>query len=665
MAKKRRRRESTSKTYHLWAFAIIAILTAVAFAPGLNNGFVYDDVGNFTQNPHYRGLGWANIKWAFTTFYTGPYQPLSWLSLGLDYTIWGMDPFGYHVGNLIFHVANGIVFYLLIHLILTRFGPEERATDIRLACLIGALLFAIHPLRVESVTWATERRDVLSGLFYILCIYAYFQAHAAQADKRMRWFGIAVATFVLSLLSKAWGITLPVVLLILDVYPLRRIDLASWKEKSGVLLEKIPFFAISAIFAVLAIVGQKKYAMGLVSDHSMVDRIMQSFYGLGFYTGKTAVPYPLSPLYQLPLDFNPFQPAYLIPAILVVGATIAMFAKYRRVPALLTGWLIFAVIVSPVLGIVQSGYQIAADRYTYLACLPFPILLSVLLCRLRTPKHWAFGLSAAVVLGFTCLTMAQTKIWKDHGVMWNHVLKVEPWNYQALNGRAAHLDAQGQYDEALADFNRAIELNPVFVTPYTNRAGLFIRRYQEHAAKGDAATAQTQYDRAMADVNAAIELNDRALKAFHYRGFLFQGKSDFAKAEADYSQVISLQPSHQEALHNRGTVRRDLGKLDGAISDLTASLHYNPGNALAHHNRGLVWKMKKQDAQARADFERVLTLRSATPVLKVAAWDEIGKQQMAAGQWAEAAKSFESALALNPGQKKVTERLQLVRQKLK
>ena len=168
----------------------------------------------------------------------------------------------------------------------------------------------------------------------------------------------------------------------------------------------------------------------------------------------------------------------------------------------------------------------------------------------------------------------------------------------------------------------------------------------------------------MADVNKAIALNDRAVKAFHYRGFLHQGQSRNEESEQDYSRAIQLQPTHHEALHNRGTVRRELGKYDGAISDLSESLRIRPGNALAHHNRAIAWKRKGQTAQARADWDKVLTLRSAGGELRVAAFDEIGQQQMAAGEWAQAAKSFENALALNPGFKIVAKRLQQARQRL-
>ena len=675
--KKRRRQESTSFSQHWWAFLSIAVLTGVAFWPGMHNEFVYDDVGNFIQNPNFRGLGWENIKWAFTTFYTGPYQPLSWISLSIDFQIWGenpkfpggLDPFGYRLTSLFLHAANGIVFYLLTHLILSHFGPEERTSDLRLACLIAALLFAIHPLRVESVTWATERRDVLSGLFFIFCIYSYFKANIA-GNKRAKWFGIAIAAFVLSLLSKAWGITLPVVLLILDVFPLKRVNLQNWREKKGVFLEKIPFFAISAIFAVLAIIGQRQYAMGLVADHSLVDRIMQSFYGLGFYTGKSIIPYPLSPLYQLPLDFNPFHPRYLIPVLLVIAAIVAMVVKRGRLPGLLAGCLVFAVIVSPVLGIAQSGYQIAADRYTYLACLPFPIFLAYILCRLRSPQHWGYIVSCVVVVAFVGLTMNQTLIWKDHGTMWNHVLKVESWNYQALNGRGAHLDALSQQavskgevakgkeleDSALADFNKTIELNPDFVTPYTNRAGIYIRR--------------GKLDLALADCDKAIALKERAVKAHHYRGFLMQSKSNWVESEASYGKAIELHPTHFEALHNRGIVRRELGDLTGSLEDLSRHLKIKPRNHSAYYHRAVTYAKLGQMEDSRRGFERVLELVPAThPDINIRnfrlyALDMISKQQVEQQDWAGALKNIEAALQLAPGNAALLKRQAVVKQQL-
>ena len=228
---------------------LIAVLTGAAFFPALENGFVdWDDEKTLLDNPNYRGLGWDQLRWMFTTFYMGHYQPLSWMTFGLDYLLWGIDPFGYHLTNLLLHTANAVLFYFLTLRLLSlpaRAVPGEFALQV--AAGFAALVFALHPLRVESVAWVTERRDVLSAFFLLWTILCYLRATAgAEGDSaRWRWLSAAVIVYGLSLLSKAGGITLPVVLLVLDVYPLRRLGVEAGKwfgpAARQVWWEKVPF----------------------------------------------------------------------------------------------------------------------------------------------------------------------------------------------------------------------------------------------------------------------------------------------------------------------------------------------------------------------------------------------------------------------------------------
>ena len=183
----------------------------------------------FFENPFYRGLHWTNLRWMFTTFHMGHYQPLSWLSFGIDYLLWGMEPFGYHLTNILLHAANAVLFYFLSLRLLAIAAPISGVIVLQLAAGFSALFFAVHPLRVESVAWATERRDVLSGFFLLLTVLGYLKAVSPETDKRSwwRWMTVAVVLYFFSLLSKASGMTLPLVLLVLDVYPLRRLGQAS------------------------------------------------------------------------------------------------------------------------------------------------------------------------------------------------------------------------------------------------------------------------------------------------------------------------------------------------------------------------------------------------------------------------------------------------------
>src|SRR6266571_3867196 len=214
---------------HRWVFwllpVLIALVTVVPFLPTLDNQFVnWDDDKNLLKNPHYRGLGWSQLRWMWTAFHLGHYIPLTWMTFGLDYLLWGMNPVGYHLTNLLLHTANAVVFFFVVHRILTRAlpSPSERGDALVISAGVAALVFAIHPLRVESVAWATERRDVLSGLFYLVTILMYLRACERGARGRGSYW-LSVAVFVCALLSKSMVVNLPVVLLILDVYPLRHL----------------------------------------------------------------------------------------------------------------------------------------------------------------------------------------------------------------------------------------------------------------------------------------------------------------------------------------------------------------------------------------------------------------------------------------------------------
>ena len=205
-----------------WA---VGLVTFLIFAPALLNGFVeWDDQINFLQNAHYRGLGWTQIRWMLTSALTGHYIPLTWLSLGLDYTLWGMDPLGYHLSNILIHAANAALFYLVAFRLL---GTATTLTGaaLRSASVTAALFFALHPLRAESVAWATERRDVLAGLFFLLTILLYLGASEAEGGRRRRLLAGSLGCYLLALLSKSIVMTLPLVLVLLDVYPLRRLAL--------------------------------------------------------------------------------------------------------------------------------------------------------------------------------------------------------------------------------------------------------------------------------------------------------------------------------------------------------------------------------------------------------------------------------------------------------
>src|SRR5881628_897872 len=395
---------------------VIALITSAAFLPTLQNQFVsWDDDKNFLENPHYRGLSWTHLHWMWTT-HLGHYIPLTWMTLGLDYLLWGMNPVGYHLTSLLLHVTNAVVFFFVVRWLLTRAlpSPSERGYALAVSAGVAALVFAIHPLRVESVAWVTERRDVLSGLFYLVAILLYLRACEGMARGR-GWYWLSVAVFVCALLSKSMVVNLPVVLLILDVYPLRRLGGAVgwWSEPAQrVYVEKIPFVLLAAAASAIAVMAQSSvHAAASLAQLSVPGRLAISAYGVSFYLWKMVVPLNLSPLYERPLTLDPSAMPFVLSYGLVLALTAIVLALRRRAPGLLAVWFAYVVVLLPVLGIFQSGPQIAADRYTYLAGLGWALLTgAALLSVSRRLPFLSTGLVVCILLGLGILTWNQGQV---------------------------------------------------------------------------------------------------------------------------------------------------------------------------------------------------------------------------------------------------------------
>ena len=468
----------------LWTrLAVVAVLLAIvilAFAPALRGGFLdWDDKGNFLQNPYYRGLGLAQLRWMFTTFHMGHYQPLSWVTLGLDY-LWsqalfgdGMNPFAYHVTNVLFHAGSAALVYLLGRHILAaavRRETPRRALVVQAAALLAALLFALHPLRVESVAWATERRDVQSSFFLLVTVLWYVRAAQPGVVHRRRWLALALLAFTFSLLSRAMGVTLPVILLVLDWYPLRRFGRAAAgaarRPLTSLLLEKVPFFLLAAGAAVLAVAAQRRVGAAMtLATHGIPSRLAQACFGLVFYIQKTLVPMNLSPIYEMKLPLDPAAPRYVIPAILVSAALIGLIvlALRGRARAVVTALACYTILLLPVLGFVQSGPQEAADRYSYLPSVPLMLLLAAGLAHIADSRRRAalVSLGGAACLVLVPLTWQQCGIWHSTETLWTYALRLCPDSSIAVNSHGWVMwQEHRQADEALAAFRRAIQLQP-------------------------------------------------------------------------------------------------------------------------------------------------------------------------------------------------------------
>jgi tetratricopeptide (TPR) repeat protein len=574
--------------------APLLLVSAVlaCFLPALQGAFlVWDDDLNFTDNPSYRGLGPSQLWWMFTSFHEGHYQPLSWVTLGVDYLLWGMNPTGYHLTNVLLHAANAVACWALVTALLRRALPQPVPAALAPAALVGALGFAIHPLRVESVAWVSERRDVLSGLFYLLTLLAYLRAAAEPAAGRLRWLALSVGAFTLSLLSKAWGITLPAVLVAFDVYPLRRFGR---ERTAGVLVEKLPFVALAGAGAVLATLAQRVEAMKTLGEHGPTARIAQAAYGICFYPWKTLLPVGLSPLYLLEQPLDPTRPRYVVAILVVLGVTLALLAMRRRWPWALLAWVCYVATVSPVLGLLQSGSQLVADRYSYLACLPFPVLAAALVHELaargEAARRATLAVAGLALAALGALTFQQSRVWKDSRTLWDHVLRLDPTNYVAYLNRGLAKQYDGDLAGARADYDAALRANPGHIQAYNNRG---IVRF----ATGDV-------DGAIADYTAALRFRPGYADALANRAIAREAKQDVDGAIADYTAALAANPGHAKAAYGRGNLRFARGDLDGAFADYSTAIRINPAYVEAYNNRALVRRRRGDLAGAIADYTR-------------------------------------------------------------
>jgi len=602
-----------TKTWPLWLVpAIVAVATCVAFLPVLWNGFVeWDDYENLLNNPHYRGLGWNQLRWMFTTIHMGPYQPLSWLTLGVDYLLWGMNPVGYHLTSIILHAANAVFFYFICRRLLIAallLAENEQSWRLTLSAAFAALFFAVHPLRVESVAWATERRDVVSGFFFLWTIYCYLRVLSPRDDlQSRRWTKTALAIYVLSLLSKAIAMTLPVVLLILDIYPLRRLewDPRRWFDSTarGVLREKIPFLIVAVPFALIALFGQQQSsALRSLESYDAGSRLAQAFFGASFYLWKTLVPVKLSPLYEIPPHFSPLDSSILAGVAATTMITLSLYLLKNRWPAGLACWLSYIAILAPVLGLVQAGPQLVAERYSYLSCLTWAVLAGGAAFYLtdhssRNPRWRAYGAAAAgtvilAVLG--AVTWKQTQIWRDTGTLWRHVLTLDPRSSIAHYNLGRFLARQGNQADAIMHYVEAIKIRPDDADAHNNLGVLLMLR--------------GEFEASMEEFQKATRINPEYSRAHFNMGKLFVRQGALDKAYESYRQALKFEPNEAEIHLGLGNVLARQGRLEAAMPYFQQAVKLKPGLADAYVELARSLAAQGDKATAEKYYEEALRL---------------------------------------------------------
>jgi len=543
--------------------ACLVAAVFAAFFPALSAGFVlWDDDKNFLENAGWRGLSLEHLRWMATTFHGGPYQPLSWFSLALEHAAWGMRPAAFHATNVALHAAGTVAFFFLARKVFAIAVPAIAGSAREFAAFAAALFFGVHPLRVESVAWITERRDVLSGVFYVLALLAYVHAATAEPGRRRRvLLGASLAAFVLGLLAKASGMTLPLALVVFDVWILRR-------PLRDAIVGKIPFLIPAAVFGVVAYFGQASLARELrtVGEHGVLQRVAQAAFAATFYAGRTLLPIRLSPIYELPTPLDPFEPRFVVAMILAACATALAFSLRRQHPAGWTAWAAFLLIVAPVSGLVQAGPQLVADRYTYLACMPFAHLVAGALFVLapRAAPVLAFVAAAALAV----CTFRQAALWQDTETLFTHALAVDPRSAIAHDVVGRALAMRGRRDEAAEHYRRAIELHPDRPIPHNNLGLLLLQ--------------EGRTDEAIAEFRESLRVQDDYARGRTNLGAALLRRGDAAEAESVLREALRRDPRDAGARTNLAQALLAQGRVDAAVGELEAVLATNPRLAEAH-----------------------------------------------------------------------------------
>ncbi|HEY7789013.1 MAG TPA: tetratricopeptide repeat protein [Vicinamibacterales bacterium] len=540
----------------------LAVTTFLAYLPALSARFVnFDDDRLFLANASRfaEPLG-RQLRWMFTSLQLGDYQPLAWLSSSVDYQLSGTNPFSYHLNSVLLHAASAVLLYfIIIRLLATGFGPSDsgpRTTvegpdvhpfALRLAAAAGALLWAVHPLRVESVAWAAERRDTLSLALLLGSLLAYLVAcrpgRVAMASRRVYW--LSCVLLLLSLLSKAWGMTLFLCLVILDVYPLRRLptEPRRWMdaELRPVWLQKLPFAALGLSFGAVAWYAQRVTTAALtpLGAWSLRDRLVQTVYGLAFYVRKTIWPGHLAALYERPAHLDWSQPAYALSLVGVALAVVLIVLLRRQLPALAAAAAAYVAIVAPVLGLAQSGPQLVADRYSYASIIPWMILVSAALFLLwRQPRpaarlRFSAAVTAVAALLLFALTVKQTRVWHDSASLWSHALEVGASSSIAHLNYGQILRTHGDNAAAIAEYEAAVAIRPDYGNAWYNL--------------GNALTTAHEPDRAIAAYRQAIRFMPQRQYALMNLGNIYLVAGRMADALALYREATAFVDAHGSA----------------------------------------------------------------------------------------------------------------------
>ena len=614
---------SSFKKWCLWILGILAFILLI-YLPLHQNGFLvsWDDNGYILDNPCIKALNPSSIFQSFTIYYDGHYHPLTLISLAIDYDLYDLNPRGYHTTNLILHLLNTFLVFWLVFLL---FEKKNKTIP-----LITAFLFGISTMNVESVVWVSERKNLLYATFYLLSLIAYLRY--IKTDRTWIYF-VALALFVCSLLSKVMAIPLSITLFLVDYFLNRKL----FSKK--VLLEKVPFLIVAIIFGVVAIFAQKSsWGEDLSQEqYTFFERILFSGYAYITYVLKILIPFKLSGFYPYPNDVGGFIALKNIVFVLIsIGLVVGAFYYRNKLKIVTFGILFFSINIFLLLKTfnVPAGDYIMADRYVYISSIGIFILMgagykylfssSVLLKRI--------GVSVLVVycLFLSLQTFNRGSVWKDDVTFYSDIILKYPSADLAYTNRGAIRKENHQFSQALADFNKAIQLGKNDFKAFANRGAVY--------------SDLGQYDKAVIDYKKATSLNADNPELLASYGFALLQIGDFNGTIKTLNESLAIQNFNPEAYSNRGTAKFNLGDFKGAITDYEISSAQDPSYVNAHFNRGLANINTGDFESAISDFNKAVKINPN----HFESYSNMGIAWSKMGDYKKAFENYDKAIQINP-----------------
>jgi tetratricopeptide (TPR) repeat protein len=650
---------------------LLAGIVLLVFWPTIGAGFLnYDDNDYVYDNPHVtNGLTLDGIRWAFTHFHAANWHPLTTISHMMDCQLYGLQPWGHHLTNVLLHATAAILLFLALLRLTSRSGSQLSTLNPQLqtavidrrysfwASAFVAALFAVHPLRVESVAWISERKDVLSGVFFSLTLWAY--ARYAREDRhRSRNYALVIVCFALGLLCKPTLVTLPFVLLLLDYWPLQRMQGAGSKKRgaksdarrgrsqgrspsafqhfsvsafSRLILEKVPLLAMSSASSVITMLAQRGALAGN-TELWLPDRVMNALIAYVTYLKQTVFPFNLAAVYPYPQGQLHVANAFLA-GIFLLFLTLIFFWQRSRRPFLVVGWLWFLGMLVPMIGLVQVGPQSMADRYTYLPTIGFYIFATWAGIELLHKWHRGFILKpvAILIIGLLAVrSFLQTQYWHDSETLWRHTIEVTSSNYVAENGLANTFFESGRLEYAATHYQAALSINPKYPPSHSNLANVLLRKHQP--------------DEAIVHLNQAIEVNPNYAEAYNNLGSAFMQKEQLSDAIANYEKAVQFKPDYADAYNNLGVAHLQQGDVDTAIEEYKKAVAINPASPDIQYNLGNAYARKSNWNDAITAYETAIRVRPDSAKTH----NNLGVALKVVGKLDQAFEQFSAALEINP-----------------